>query len=133
MPFIRGLLFMSTTAMTLAVTAAEKSNHIKWKLGSVLWRGGSVISTGYNRVRNDPAIVEDHKYYHCTVHAEADAIRNAGNPAGAKLFVARITKGGNLGLARPCPRCMETIRQSGIKKVYYTNELGEWTFFRIWP
>lgn len=119
--------------MTLAVSTAEKSNHDKWKLGSVLWRGGSVISTGHNRVRNDPSVVEDEKYFHCTVHAEVDAIRNARDPVGAKLFVARITRGGNLGLAKPCQRCMETIKASGIKKVYYTDENGEWAFFRIWP
>lgn len=124
---------MTMTAMALAISAAEKSDHEKWKLGSVIWRGGSVLSTGFNRIRNDPSVVEDEKYFHCTVHAEADAIRNAGDTIGAKLFVARVTKGGNLALAKPCLRCMEVIRDNGIKKVYYTDENGEWMFFRVWP
>jgi len=119
--------------MTLAVSTAEKSNHDKWKLGSVIWRGGSVISTGFNRVKNDPAIVEDEKYFQCTIHAEVDALRNAGETSGAKLFVARVTKGGNLALAKPCNRCMKAIKEHGIKRVYYTDSNGEWTFFRVWP
>ena len=91
---------MTSTAMALAVSAANKSAHDKWRLGSVVWRGGSVLSTGVNR--------------------------------GAKLFVARVTRGGNLALAKPCSRCMDTIMEHGIKKVYYTDETGEWTFFRVW-
>lgn len=123
---------MTTTAMALAISTAEKSDHTKWKLGSVIWRGGSVLSTGFNRVKNDPSIVEDEKYFHCTVHAEVDAIRNAGDACGAKLFVARVTRSGNLALAKPCCRCMDIIRENGIKKVYYTDENGQWTFFRVW-
>tara|TARA_R110000765_G_scaffold305984_1_gene399854 strand:+ start:171 stop:530 length:360 start_codon:yes stop_codon:yes gene_type:complete len=118
--------------MALAVSVANKSAHDKWRLGSVVWRGGSVLSTGFNRVRNDPFVLEDEKHFHCTVHAEADALRNAGYSFGAKLFVARVTRGGNLALAKPCSRCMGTIREHGIKKVYYTDETGEWTFFRVW-
>ena len=58
---------------------------------------------------------------------------NAGDTDGAELFVARVTRGGNLALAKPCSRCMETIGDHGIKKVYYTDELREWKFFRVWP
>jgi deoxycytidylate deaminase len=123
---------MTSTAMTLAISVADKSDHDKWRLGSVVWRGGSVLSTGFNRVKNDPFVLENEKHFRCTVHAEADAIRNAGDSFGAKLFVARVTPGGNLALAKPCSRCMDIIRECGIKKVYYTDENGEWTFFRVW-
>ena len=122
---------MTSTARTLAVAMAEKSNHEKWKIGSVVWRGGSVLGKGHNRQRNSPAVVEDEKYYHCSVHAEVDALKNSGETNGAKIFVARITKGGNIGLAKPCPRCYEAIKESGIKKVYYTTSTGEWKEFRV--
>jgi len=124
---------VSNTARTIAVATAEKSDHDKWRLGSVVWRGGSVLSTGVNRVKNDPSVVEDSKHFHCSIHAEADALRNAGDTRGARLFVARVTRSGNLALAKPCSRCMEAIREHGIKRVYYTDENGEWTFFRVWP
>lgn len=122
---------MSCTAMSLAIETAHKSEHSKWKLGSVVWRGGSVISTGFNRVRNDPSVVEDEKYFMCTVHAEVDALRNAGSTDGAKLFVARVRRSGGIGLAKPCARCMDTIREHGIKRVYYTDDCGEWSYFRV--
>lgn len=122
---------MAATAMSLAISTAEKSDHSRWRLGSVIWRGGSVISTGFNRVKNDPAIIENDKYFHCTVHAEVDALKNAGSAEGAKIFVARITRSGRLGLAKPCPRCEDAIREAGIKKVFYTDEKGQWSWFRV--
>lgn len=117
---------MCATAQELAVEAAHKSDHDKWKLGSVLWRGGSLLSVGHNRVKNHPSVIEDEKYFHCTIHAEVDAIKGAGNPSGAKLFVARITRSGRLGLAKPCDRCMEVIREAGIRRIFYTCADGTW-------
>lgn len=117
--------------MALALSTARKSEHARWKLGSVIWRGGSVLSKGVNQIKNDPAVLETEKYYHCTVHAEVAALRSAKRPIGAKLFVARVTKSGGVGLAKPCDRCMREIAAHGIKKVYYTLDGGGWDYFRV--
>lgn len=124
---------MSSSAMALAVATAEKSDHAKWKLGSVLWRGGSVLSTACNRIRNDPDVVENSKYFLCTVHSEVAAIKAAGDVSGAKLFVARRRRDGGLGLAKPCDRCMKVIRASGVRRVFYTDDQGQWASMRIYP
>ena len=46
------------------------------------------------------------------------------------LFIARLKKNGDLGLARPCNACMGLIKQYGIKNIYYTTDNG-WCYERI--
>jgi deoxycytidylate deaminase len=59
------------------------------------------------------------------LHAEISALIRCKGEAET-LIVARIGVDDNIfRLARPCPICQEAIRQSGIKKVYFTNDQGE--------
>lgn len=92
------------------------------KHGSVIVKGGRVISTGINKERSHPRIVSsEHIKDHCSVHAEIDAIKKARNVSGATIYVARINKKGAARDSRPCKRCFETIKSNGIKKIVYTT------------
>lgn len=122
---------MSTTAMNRAISAAQLATHNKWRLGSVIVKGGSILGVGHNRSRNDPTVIEDEKYFECSTHAEVSAIKSTKNPKGAKLFVARLTPADNLALAKPCSRCFQAIKQAGIKKIYYTTSDGSWIAKKI--
>lgn len=122
---------MSTTAMNRAISAAHLATHAKWRLGSVIVRGGSILGVGYNRSRNDPTVIEDEKYFECSTHAEVSAIKSTKNAKGAKLFVARLTPADNLALAKPCPRCLQAIKEAGIKKIYYTSSDGTWVIKKV--
>ena len=51
-------------------------------------------------------------------HAEARLLRKLGN--GAYVYVARVTKGGSLALAKPCRGCTQGLRNKGVKRVYYS-------------
>jgi len=91
------------------------------KHGSVIVKGGRVISTGINKERSHPRIVSaEHIKKHCSVHAEIDAIKKAKNVSGATIYVARINKRGQQRDSRPCSSCLESIRRNGIKKIVYT-------------
>ncbi len=60
------------------------------------------------------------------IHAEFDAIIGA-DPADLKnstVFVYRETKGGFIGLAKPCKVCQDMLHSVGIRDVYYTTECG---------
>ncbi len=105
-----------------AVAVSERSDHIKWQLGAVIAKGNRVVSSAPNKFRNAPFI--DHE--HATVHAEANAIKAAGNRdlRGATIYVARKSRNGEAALARPCKNCMKTIVAAGIKEIVYTNDLG---------
>jgi deoxycytidylate deaminase len=92
------------------------------KHGSVIVKGGRVISTGVNKERSHPRIVSsEHIKDHCSVHAEVDAIKKAKSVSGATIYVARVNKRGAARDSRPCKRCFEAIKSNGIKKIIYTT------------
>jgi deoxycytidylate deaminase len=101
-----------------AELAGRASGH--HRLGAVLVRGGSVIAVGYNSTRNDPRNTDG-----CwSVQAETRALRQAGAPRGATLYVARVTPGGRTALARPCEDCASDLRAAGVDTVVYTTDDG---------
>lgn len=59
------------------------------------------------------------------LHAEIAAlVRCRKNPY--KIIIARISKKGELGLARPCAACMLAIEESGIREIVYSSKEGWW-------
>lgn len=107
--------------LRLAIAQAEVAPHDQWRVGAVLIRGGSVLSSGFNRYRNDPALVSlDGVSY----HAEESTIRKAGNPHGATLYVARVKRDGALGLAKPCLKCQQIMQSAGVHTVVWTTPEG---------
>ncbi len=107
--------------MRLALKQAHQAPHDKWRVGAVLVKGGSLISTGFNRYRNNPAIVQiDDVSY----HAEEVCLMKAGDPRGATIYVARVTKSGVTGMAKPCEKCQELLLEHGVRSVVYTTTDG---------
>ena len=48
---------------------------------------------------------------------------------GSIVYVVRLDKAGSRRMARPCDRCMQILRVSGVKEVRYTTDDGwrrEW-------
>lgn len=108
--------------MRLALLQAEQAEHPQWKVGAVLVKGGSVLCTGTNRYRNDPAQVDAMSV---SYHAEEVVIRRAGeNTEGTVLYVARVTRSGMLGLAKPCAKCADRLWEAGIHSVVWTHPQG---------
>ena len=77
----------------------------RMKHGSVIVKGGRVISTGVNKERSHPRIVSsEHIKDHCSVHAEVDAIKKAKDVSGATIYVARVNRRGEDRDSKPCIR-----------------------------
>jgi deoxycytidylate deaminase len=108
--------------LSVARYLASKS-EARQKHGAIVVKGGSVLGTGYNKDRNHPDNVSpEHIKTHCSVHAEVEAIRDAGwNVKGAVLYVARINRFGEDRYSKPCDRCTVVIEETQIKKVIYTG------------
>ena len=110
--------------MNVAYKIALGSTFERHKLGAVIIKGGSVISTGYNSIRHTREIGKS------TLHAEEAAIikllksRRQHLLVGAELYVCRTRPNGTCGLSRPCARCMSLIKAVGIKRVFYTTDEG---------
>lgn len=105
--------------MSVAIYMAEQST-CRMRHGAVVVKGGRVLSTGVNKLKNHPLNVSEEHIKKCSVHAEVDAVKKASNPRGATVYVARINKRGDEMLSRPCNKCYEYLIQSGIKKIIYT-------------
>lgn len=88
---------------------------------------GEIIATGYNRRKSHPLMKEysgsDTKIF---LHAELDALirglRRVGEPVigSTDMYVARLSKGNNVLLSKPCPICSKAIEAFGINNVYHT-------------
>lgn len=116
-------------SLRIAQKQALKSPHRQHRMGAVITKNGRILSTGYNEIRHSKTIGKN------TLHAEASAIkklldaRSLCSLIGSTMFVTRFTRGGRIGMAKPCVECASLIRSVGIRNVYYTDDSGntqEW-------
>lgn len=113
------------------------SNFPRARLGAVVVLGNKVVSVGFNQLKTSPIQKKYNRYregefpphiHNDTLHAEIDCL-NKGSYAdidwkNATLYVGREDKAGHSKLAKPCPACLQAIKERGIKRVYYTTEDG---------
>jgi len=104
----------------IASKEAKKSKHKQHRLGAVIVKGGRILSTGFNEIRPSSLLKTN------TLHAEASAIlkllkkNKFSDLAGSTMYVTRFTRGGNVGLSKPCQHCTDLIRSVGISCVNYS-------------
>lgn len=97
-----------------------------YRLGAVVVKSGSVLGSGSNRRRNDPATAHGVDRSAWSVHAEAACLRNLknGKARGATLYVARVSVRGAARMSRPCTNCQIEAMRVGITKMVYTTTNG---------
>lgn len=106
-----------------AIELAERNDRYpRWRLAAVIVKGGSVLSHGISVKRNDPLCNSNGEG--CSEHAEINAMRqcSADRLQGAVIYVARITRGGRVALAKPCKMCEDALRTAGVKRAIYTQD-----------
>lgn len=103
--------------------ALAHANVGEYNLGAIVVKGGSLLSFGTNKHRNDPYYIQDIPREHWSTCAEQAALHKLkpGTAKGATIYVARVTPGMNTRMARPCNRCADLIINAGISKVIYTS------------
>lgn len=110
--------------LRLALSHVEINHELVAHLAAVIVKGGSIVSVGKNRNRMHSYVMYFADHAGCSsVHAELDAIfrvRRKSDLTGCKMYVARKTKQGKIGLAAPCNMCTKAIQRYGIKRVIYT-------------
>lgn len=117
-------------AANLATENATGGYH----LGAIVVKGGSVLSMGSNRHRNSPIMIPEIPRGSWSFCAEETALRplkKDDTARGATLYVARVTKSGRYGMARPCNKCAELLIEAGITKICYTTRDGGIVMERI--
>lgn len=90
-------------------------SECKFRHGAVVVKHGHVLGSAPNVQKNDPLYV-DHK--HSQIHAEIGALKKAGWPDKATIYVARVNGHGEARLSKPCANCQEVLDQHRIRVVY---------------
>ena len=122
---------------------AEKSEYKRFHVGCVIAYKHTIIGRGHNSNKSHPMQKEynryrnfnntDGNYIHDASHAEVQAISSVNFVTGiqidwskVKVYVFRICRGKKLGMgnAKPCPACMNAIKDLGIKKVFFSDDDG---------
>ena len=108
----------------------------RFKMASGIVYRKHLFATGINSYKTHPWMCEERGYRpdQIYLHAEVDAIRNAlrlitqDQLSKCDLYVVRVKRLNGKsnqwikGLAKPCPGCMATIANFGIKNVLWTHD-----------
>ena len=119
-----------TYFMRIAQLVAERSTCLRAKIGAVIVRERSIISTGYNgapsgmphcldvgcliyRSTTPDGTVEENCFrtIHAEINAIAQAAKNGSSIDGASIYVT----------ASPCIHCLKVLINVGMKRIYYAT------------
>lgn len=102
-----------------AIKQCIKSSY-KYRMGAVVIYKGNIVGKGCNIVHSN-GIASEGK------HAEIGALINTKTRYrnGSTVYVCRLTKSGELALAKPCEACQIIMRKMGVKYVWYSTS-NEW-------
>lgn len=110
--------------LSTAAKAASYSEY-KFRMGAVVVKSGRVLSIDTNYNKRSPYTPPNR----WSTHAEIRALRSASDTKGATLYIARLSKSGDVALAKPCAWCMEHIITAKIDRVVYTISEDESSSF----
>lgn len=111
------MLKLIKLAAEVADLSADRSR--KAFLGAVAIRKDGVIVHARNSATHPPNFSKNPNS-----HAEFKVLHKAGDDSS--VYVARVTRDGNLALAKPCPRCLAVMRSHRVEMVYYSISNDEW-------
>jgi tRNA(Arg) A34 adenosine deaminase TadA len=98
-------------ALVLASQSQERFKH-----GALVIKNGKTLGRGVNTRKNDPTI-PGVPFAALSVHAEARALKQAGYPRRANVFVARIGATGPRP-SQPCLSCAQLLEQLDCRVVH---------------
>lgn len=118
-----------------AIRQAQRS-EFRQRLGAVIFKGSRILGAGYNRVGASQNRLKT-THWPDSIHAEVDALLDAlrRHPAselrGADILVIRLKKDGAFGLALPCEHCYTTLVNTGIRRIYFSDNNGDFSEIRV--
>lgn len=122
-----------------AAEVASTSDFDKYHLGCVAVLKNKIIAAAPNKLKTHPVQAEyDQRYrlFNCTsdtqnmhsLHAEIACLNMIRDPnicyKDLELYIVRLRKDRDYGLARPCVACMNFIINKGIRKIYYSTNVS---------
>lgn len=122
----------------IAREIAKQSDCLnKRRVGCIAVYKNSIISSACNTEKTHPLQKSYNQYRHFEVgndytlpklHAEIHCLSSILNSDirwdKVVLYIYRVCKDREHGLARPCSACMNLIKDLGIRHIYYTTDDG---------
>jgi tRNA(Arg) A34 adenosine deaminase TadA len=102
----------------LARLESEKSTH-DIRVGAVL-ANARPTARGYNKIKSHPIWANPDKHVKISIHAEVACIIDSSTQIGDTIYVYRVDKAGWPAMARPCIDCLRTLKEYGVRKMYYS-------------
>lgn len=113
---------------------ASISDYKKVHVGCVPVYQGQIVAIACNRDKTHPTQQYYNRYRIKSdtmlpkLHAEINCLNQLKhldiNFSKVKLYIYRLKNDGSYGMTRPCPSCMNAIKDLGIKNIYYTTDFG---------
>lgn len=114
---------------------ADMSDYYRTPMGCVVVLGNRVIGYGCNSNKTHPMQMKYNQYRNFgesgsgvihKSHAEIAALSPIRHLdidwSKVGVYVYRKRRDREFGLARPCPACMEIIRNFGVRDIFYTGD-----------
>lgn len=121
-----------------AAEIAADSSFDKYHMGCIAVLKNKIIAASPNKLKTHPLQAEYDKYreFNCrsdpknmhSLHAEIaclNMIKDQNiNYKDLELYIVRLRRDRDYGLARPCAACMNLIINKGIRRIYYSTNLS---------
>ena len=121
-----------------AEKVAMESKFNVYHLGCIAVVKNKIISSSPNKLKTHPLqkVYDSYREFNCrseprnmhSIHAEIaclNALRYQNiNYKEIELYIVRVRRDGNLGMARPCVACSQYIKSLGIRKIFYSTNFG---------
>lgn len=103
-----------------ALVASKRKDQRSFWVGAIGRRSDGVHVCSYNGAAQNKC---------AEIHAEARLCLKLD--VGATVWVARMSKNGEMANAKPCPNCERILRKKGVKKVIYTTGPTEYEVLNL--
>lgn len=121
-----------------AADVANESKFDRYHLGCIAVLKNKIIAASSNKLKTHPLqkVYDEYREFNCrsdpknihSLHAEIACLNTLRyqdiNYKDLELYIVRIRRDGNYGLARPCIACSKFIHDLGIRKVFYSTNFG---------
>ena len=107
---------------------AQNSDVKSAKHSCIIVKQGKIVGRGWNYRGSIPKSI---RYYPLTVHAEAHVILKKKKWTNCDIYVFRFNNQGDTMNSKPCDTCSLLIQRAGIKNIYYSDEHGGITRWRL--
>jgi tRNA(Arg) A34 adenosine deaminase TadA len=98
--------------LSRALKEARKSDHFHHRHATLLFKGSVLHAAGYNQ-----------GWKHSEIMA-LNSVKHKGTARGMIAFNVRVTRGGRIGMSKPCEECKAALIKAGVKAVWFTDDEG---------